>query len=62
MAYISYNKLWESGIDNFVSKKDHAQDISLNHLKLKVNYAFKNDEKITTNFEPTDNSDIFNKA
>ena len=33
-----------------------------NQLKLEVHDTYKKDEKITTNFELTDNSDVINKA
>ena len=33
-----------------------------NHLKLEVHDFYKKDEKLTTNFEATDNSDVINKA
>ena len=36
MAFISYNKLWESEFDNFVSKGDKLQDMDFNLLKLEV--------------------------
>ena len=62
MAYISYNKLWESEFDGIVSKRDKLQDININQLKLKVHDTHKKDEKITTNFEPTDNLDVINEA
>ena len=62
MAYISYNKLWESEFDGIVSKRDKLQDLNINHLKLEVHDTYKKDEKLTTDFEPTDNSDIINKA
>ena len=62
MAYISYNKLWESEFDGIVSKRDKLQGLNINQLKLEVHYAFKKDEKITTNFEPIDNSDVINKG
>ena len=39
MAYISYNKLWESEFDGIVSKRDKLQDI--NNLKLEVHDAYK---------------------
>ena len=51
MAYISYNKLWESEFDNIISKRDKLQDLNTNHLKLKVHDTYKKDEKITTHFE-----------
>ena len=62
MAYISYNKLWESEFDGIVSKRDKLQDLNINNLKLEVNDTYKKDEKITTNFEPIDNSDVVNKG
>ena len=36
MAYISYNKVWESEIDNIVSKRDKLQDLNISQLKLEV--------------------------
>ena len=62
MAYISYNKLWESEVDGIVSRRDKLQDLNINQLKLEVYDTYKKDEKITTNFEPVDNEDVINKA
>ena len=62
MAYISYNKLWESEFDNIVSKRDKLQDANISQLKLEVYDTYKKDEKITTNFEPIDNTDVINKG
>ena len=62
MAYISYNKLWESEFDGIVSKRDKLQDLNINQPKLEVHDTYKKDEKITTNFETTDNSDVINKG
>ena len=62
MAYISYNKLWESEFDGIVSKRDKLQDLNINQLKLEVHDTYKKDEKLTTNFEPVDDSDVINKA
>ena len=62
MAYISYNKLWESEFDGIVSKRDKLQDSNINQLKLEVHDTYKKDEEITTNFEATDDSDVINKA
>ena len=62
MAYISYNKLWESEFDGIVSKRDRLQDSNISQLKLEVHDTCKKDEKITTNFEPIDNSDVINKG
>ena len=62
MAYISYNKLWESEFDNIVSKRDKLQDLNINNLKLEILDTYKKDEKLTTNFEPVDNKDVINKA
>ena len=62
MAYISYNKLWESEFDGIVSKRDKLQDLKIHNLKLEVNDTYEKDEKLTTNFEPVDNSDVINEA
>ena len=62
MAYISYNKLWESEFDGIVSKRDKLQDSNINQLKLEVHDTYKKDEKLTTNFEPNDNEDVINKG
>ena len=62
MPYISYNKLWESEFDGIFSKRDKLQDLNINQLKLEVHDTLKKDEKITTNFEPIDNSDVINKG
>ena len=62
MAYISYNKLWESEFDNIVSKRDKLQDLNINNLKLEVLDTYKKDEKLTTNFEPVDDLDVINKG
>ena len=62
MASISYNKLWESEFDGVVSKRDKLHDLNINQLKLKVHDTYKKDEKITTNFEATDNLDVINKG
>ena len=62
MAYISYNKFWESEFDGIVSKRDKLQDLNINQLKLEVHDTYKKDEKLTTYFEPVDNSDVINKG
>ena len=62
MAYISYNRLWESEFEAIFSKRDKLQDLNINHLKLEVNDTYKKDEKVTTNFEAVDNEDVINKG
>ena len=62
MAYISYNKLWESEFDGIASKRDKLQDVNINQLKLEVHDTYKKDEKLTTNFESVDDSDVINKV
>ena len=62
MAYIYYNKLWESEFDGIVSERDKLQDLNINQLKLKVHDSYKKDEKITTNFEPSNNEDVLHKG
>ena len=62
MAYISYNKLWESEFYNIAFKRDKLQDSNINQLKLQVHDTYKKDEKLTTKFEPINNEDVINKA
>ena len=62
MAYISYNKLWESEFDGIVSKRDKLQDSNISQLKLEIYDTYKKNEKMTTNFEHTDNLDVINKG
>ena len=62
MAYISYYKLWENEFDGIVLRREKLHDLNINHLKLEVHDTFKKDEKTTTNFEPTDDSDVINKT
>ena len=62
MAYISYDKLWEPEFAKIVSKRDKLQDMNINELKFKVHDTYKEDEKITTSFEPQINEDVINKA
>ena len=61
MADISYDNLCPSEFF-IVSAEDKVQDINLNQLKLKVSDSYNKDEKITTSFEPSDYSDVVNKA
>ena len=62
MAYVSYNRRCESELDGIVSKRDKLQDLNINQLKLEVHDTYKIDEKITTIFEPTDDTDVINKT
>ena len=62
MAYISYNKLWESEFDGIVSRGDKLQDANISQLKLEVHDTYKKDEKITTNFKAVDDEDVINKG
>ena len=62
MAYISYNKLWESEFDVIVSKRDKLQDFNINNLKLEIHDTYKKNEKLTTKFKPVDNEDVINKG
>ena len=62
MAYISYNKLWESEIGGIVSKRDKLQDLNINQLKLEVHDTYEKGEKISTNSEPIDDSDVITRA
>ena len=41
MAYISYDKLWESEFANIDSKRDKLQDLNINQLKLELYDSYK---------------------
>ena len=43
-------------------KRGRLQDSNISKLKLEVHDSYKNDEKITTFFEPVDDSDVINKG
>ena len=45
MAYISYNKLWESEFDGIVSKRDRLQDSKISQLKLEVHDTYEKMKK-----------------
>ena len=62
MAYISYNRLWESEFDGIVSKRDKLQDSNINQLKLEVHDTYKKHEKITTIFGAVNDEDVVNKG
>ena len=62
MAYISYNRLWESEFDGIVSKRDKLQDLNINELKLEVHDTYKKDEKISTNFDAVNDEDVINRG
>ena len=62
MAYITYNKLWESEFDGIVSKRDKLQYLKIIQLKLEVHDTYKKDEKIATNFEAVEDGAVINKA
>ena len=62
MAYISYNNLWESEFVGIVSKRNKLRGVNNEQLKLEVHDTYKKDEKKTTNFEPTNDEDVLNKA
>ena len=45
MAYISYDKLWESEFDNIVSKRKKLQNLNMNNLKWKYMIPIKKIKK-----------------
>ena len=57
MTLISYNKFWESEIDNIVSERDKLQDLKISQLKLEVIDTYKK-----TNHEAVNNEDVINKG
>ena len=62
MAYISYNKLWESKFDGIVSKRDKLQYLNNIQLKFEIHDTYKKDEKLPTIFEAVDDKDVINKG
>ena len=52
----------ETWVYNNASANDRGQDINPNQIELKVSDTYEKDEKLTTNFEPSDDSDFINKA
>ena len=58
MAYIIYNETWESEFDNIVFKRNRVQNTNLNQLKLKLNDTFRKVEKLSRNFETTDDTGV----
>ena len=62
MAYFNNNYYWESEFDSIASSKDRVQDVNVNQLKLKVNDAYENYEKMTTKNEASVPEDVGNKT
>ena len=62
MAYLSDKILWANEFDKIFSKKNKLQDLNINPLKLEVHDTYKKVEKITTNFEYSNDYDVINKA
>ena len=62
IAYIGFGKLQRSDFYENVSAKDKVQVININQLKLKVNYTYKNDQNLSTNFKPSTDEDVINKT
>ena len=62
LAYLGYDKLWRSNFYINTWAKSRVQDINYNQLKLKVNETFKKDEKLTTEFEPSNPEYIIKKG
>ena len=58
LAYISCDKLWRDEFHSIVAAKDRVQDINPNQFKLKLNDTHETDEKIATNYEHFDSSDV----
>ena len=63
MAYISYNKVWESEFDDIVSKRDKHRYMNIIQLKREEHVTYKKKvERTTTNFEASNPEDVINKA
>ena len=62
MAYSSYIEIWESDFDNIVSENDKVQYSNIIQFKVEVHITYEKDEKITTDFELTDDSDVIKRT
>ena len=49
MAFIFYNKTWESKFDNVLSNRDNFQDMNTNKSKLEVHDTYKKKIKKNNN-------------
>ena len=49
-------------ITSFLKKIKFIQDTNPNQLKLEIHDTYKKIKKLTRDFEPTDDSDVINKA
>ena len=45
MAFISYNRSWESEFDGIVLKRDKLQGLNINQIKLEVHELIKKTKK-----------------
>ena len=61
MAYVRYDKSWRSEFYNIVLARNRVQDLTLSHLKHKVNDTYGKDEKTTTKFQPSSDEDVVQK-
>ena len=48
--------------DGIISKRNKLPDLNIIQLKVEVHDTYKKDEKLTTNIEATDTSDVINKG
>ena len=62
MVYTSHDQLSRSEFYNNVSAKDRVQLFNHNQIRLQVNDTNKEVQKVRTNFEPADDTDLINKA
>ena len=54
--------MWKSEFGNIVSKRDKLSDLKINQLKLEVQNTYEENEKISSNFQSTDDIYVINKA
>ena len=60
MAYIT--NCGKASLTTPFLKKDKTQDKNIHQLKLEIHDTYKKDEKITSNFDSTDDSYVINKS
>ena len=59
---MGFNEWWRYELYNIVSADAGLQDMNLNKLKLNINESYKKDDKITRNYEPSNDEDVVKNA
>ena len=54
--------MFESEVDNILSRGDKLQDLIINKVNFNVHDTYEKGEKLTTNFEPVNDEDAIKKT